>query len=129
MAKQPHDKILGPSMKKRKPRKCRICKKRPVWIGGDVKNPGPVCKRCYHKNVWPERMSRRKQKGAGPISVPSDEFDVLFDDYELMIEDHGVPLDADGMPLAWSSNADYYWACIVVDEDDEMLLPWMWVDE
>jgi hypothetical protein len=35
----------------RKPRKCRICKKRPVWTGGDVKNPGPVCKQCYHKAV------------------------------------------------------------------------------
>jgi hypothetical protein len=50
--------------KKRKQRRCRICKKRPVWIGGDVKNPGNVCKRCYHAHVWPER------KGAAP-PVPS----------------------------------------------------------
>ena len=51
--------------KKRKPRLCRICKKRPVWIGGDVKDPGPVCKRCYHAHVWPERQRRRGQQGLG----------------------------------------------------------------
>ena len=44
--------------KKRKQRLCHICKKRPIWIGGDVKNPGPVCKRCYHERVWPERLKR-----------------------------------------------------------------------
>jgi hypothetical protein len=38
--------------RRRKLRKCRICKKSPVWRGGDVKNPGPYCKRCYHKHVW-----------------------------------------------------------------------------
>ena len=51
--------------KKRKERLCRICKKRPVWIGGDVKNPGRVCKKCYHAHVWPERMVRRGQKVQG----------------------------------------------------------------
>ena len=51
--------------KKRKQRLCRICKKRPVWIGGDVKNPGRVCKKCYHAHVWPERMARRGQKVQG----------------------------------------------------------------
>jgi hypothetical protein len=29
------------------------------WRGGDVKNPGPVCKKCYHKKVWPDRMAMR----------------------------------------------------------------------
>ena len=43
--------------KKPKPRLCRICKKRPVWVGGDVKNPGSVCKQCYHKHVWPTRKT------------------------------------------------------------------------
>jgi hypothetical protein len=43
------------SMGRRKIRKCRICKKSPVWRGGDVKNPGPYCKRCYHKHVWSDR--------------------------------------------------------------------------
>ena len=49
--------------KKRKPRKCRICKKRPVWTRGDVKAPGPFCKRCYHKHVWSNRpaVARRRQ--------------------------------------------------------------------
>ena len=41
--------------KRRKVRKCRICKKSPVWRGGDVKNPGPYCKKCYHKHVWKYR--------------------------------------------------------------------------
>jgi hypothetical protein len=41
-------------------RKCRICKKSLVWKGGDVKNPGPFCKKCYHKKVWPQRMASRK---------------------------------------------------------------------
>jgi hypothetical protein len=44
-------------MPQKKPRKCRICKKRPVWRGGDVKDPGLVCKQCYHKHVWPERRA------------------------------------------------------------------------
>ena len=48
--------------KKRKQRLCHICKKRPIWIGGDVKNPGPVCKRCYHERVWPERLKRGGQE-------------------------------------------------------------------
>ena len=51
--------------KKCKQRRCRICKKRPVWIGGDVKNPGNVCKRCYHAHVWPEHKNRR---AAGPTA-------------------------------------------------------------
>ena len=42
-----------------KPRLCRICKKRPPW---QYKNcPPGICKRCYHKHVWPERPSARKQ--------------------------------------------------------------------
>ena len=55
--------------KKRKQRLCHICKKRPIWIGGDVKNPGPVCKRCYHERVWPDRLKRggqAKQGSAAP---------------------------------------------------------------
>jgi hypothetical protein len=41
--------------RRRKLRKCCICKKSPVWRGGDVKNPGPYCKKCYHKHVWTGR--------------------------------------------------------------------------
>jgi hypothetical protein len=40
---------------RRKVRKCRICKKSPVWRGGDVKNPGPYCKKCLQKHVWTGR--------------------------------------------------------------------------
>lgn len=40
--------------RRQKQRLCRICKKRPVWRGGDAQNPGPHCKRCYHKHIWPE---------------------------------------------------------------------------
>ena len=59
----------------RKPRKCRICKKRPVWKGGDVKNPGPFCKKCYHQKVWPDRMASRR--------FPPDEMDELDELDEL----------------------------------------------
>jgi hypothetical protein len=39
---------------------CRICKKRPPWR---YKNcPPGICKRCYHKHVWPDRPSARKQR-------------------------------------------------------------------
>jgi len=44
---------------KRKQRTCRICKKRPPW---KYKNcPPDVCKRCYHRHVWPERPWARKR--------------------------------------------------------------------
>jgi hypothetical protein len=45
--------------KKRRPRRCRICKKSPVWRGGDVKDPGPFCKRCYHKHISRGRKNGR----------------------------------------------------------------------
>ena len=48
-------------MSRRKQQLCRIRKKNPVWRGGDVKEPGPYCKRCFHKHVWPNRPSRRKK--------------------------------------------------------------------
>jgi hypothetical protein len=54
-------------MKKKKQRRCRICKKRPVWTRGDVKDPGPVCKCCYHKHVWPDRKVPRGRRR--PIRV------------------------------------------------------------
>ena len=73
--------------KKRKQRRCRICRKRPVWKGGDVKNPEGTCKRCYHSHVWPERQSRRSQGVRGSDSpdhtfelVSEEEFGTLFDE-------------------------------------------------
>lgn len=59
--------------KKRKQRLCHICKKRPIWIGGDVKNPGPVCKRCYHERVWPERLKRGGQAKQGSAAAEPTE--------------------------------------------------------
>ena len=58
--------------KKHKQRRCRICKKRPVWIGGDVKNSQGTCKKCYHAHVWPERQRRRRQKVPASDSSKSD---------------------------------------------------------
>ncbi|HTU92504.1 MAG TPA: hypothetical protein VMF69_20655 [Gemmataceae bacterium] len=49
-------------MSRRKQQLCRICKKKPVWRGGDVTEPGPYCKRCYHKRIWPNRPSLRKKE-------------------------------------------------------------------
>jgi hypothetical protein len=63
---------------KKKQRRCRICKKSPIWTRGDVKNPGPVCKRCYHKHVWPERKAA-EQAAAPPID-PVDEFTSWWSD-------------------------------------------------
>jgi hypothetical protein len=47
-------------MAKKKQRRCRICKTSPVWRGGDVKDPGPFCKKCYHKRVWPQRRASKR---------------------------------------------------------------------
>jgi hypothetical protein len=63
-------------MGRRKVHKCRICKKRPVWRGGDVKNPGPFCKHCYHKHVWAAggRSGRKAapEEISGPVGgIPS----------------------------------------------------------
>lgn len=42
---------------RQKQRLCRICRKRPPW---KYKNcPPDVCKRCYHKYIWPERPTAR----------------------------------------------------------------------
>ena len=61
-------------MGRRKQRKCRICKKRPVWRGGDVANPGPFCKKCYHKRIWPEREAARRKKLEPLAGVSQDDF-------------------------------------------------------
>ncbi len=40
---------------------CRLCRKRPPWR---YKNcPPGICKRCYHKYVWPERPEARRRLG------------------------------------------------------------------
>lgn len=40
--------------------RCRFCKKRPPWK--DKNCPPGVCKRCYHKHVWPDRPAARKAR-------------------------------------------------------------------
>ena len=64
----------------RKIRKCRICKKRPVWTRGDVKDPGPFCKRCYHKHVSPGRAARSKGMGKMPRGTGDDMDALLLDE-------------------------------------------------
>jgi hypothetical protein len=56
-------------MARKRQKLCRACKKRPVWRGGDVKDPGPYCKRCYHKQVWPVKRAPG-QKTAEPTPGP-----------------------------------------------------------
>src|ERR1041384_7581657 len=56
-------------MARKRQKFCRSCKKRPVWRGGDVKDPGPYCKRCYHKHGWSANRSPG-QKTAEPPPDP-----------------------------------------------------------
>lgn len=46
-----------------KQRRCRICKKRPPWK--DKNCPPGICKRCYHRHIWPDRPAVRKPRRAG----------------------------------------------------------------
>jgi hypothetical protein len=50
-------------MARKKQKFCRSCKKRPVWRGGDVKDPGPFCKRCYHKKARSSRAAPAARAG------------------------------------------------------------------
>jgi hypothetical protein len=59
-------------MGRKRIRKCRICKKSPVWRGGDVKNPGPYCKRCYHKHVWSGGSGSRRRPTSDRIPDTTD---------------------------------------------------------
>ncbi|MFI5456463.1 MAG: hypothetical protein ACHRXM_13520 [Isosphaerales bacterium] len=81
----------------RKPRKCRICRKRPVWRGGDVKNPGPVCKQCYHKKVWPDLMAGQKKRQAQ--------------------RENGTPIEQP-IPDHLMMDPNYYYWHFVRDDDD-----------
>lgn len=58
-----------------KQRVCRICKKRPPW---QYKNcPPGLCKRCYHRHVWPDRpeVRRLRQEQASADQPDELEFD------------------------------------------------------
>jgi hypothetical protein len=69
-------------MGRRRIRKCRICKKNPVWRGGDVKNPGPYCKRCYHKHVW--SGSTEARKAASQMAIVHDLDEMLGTPHALI---------------------------------------------
>jgi hypothetical protein len=59
-------------MARKKQKLCRACKKRPVWRGGDVKDPGPYCKKCYHKHVWPANRSPGQKTAETPADPDYD---------------------------------------------------------
>lgn len=58
-----------------KQRLCRICKKRTPW---HYKNcPPGICKRCYHKHVWPERPAARTERDV----IATEPEELVFDGY------------------------------------------------
>ena len=59
---------------KRKQRRCRICKKRPPWQHKNY--PPGICKRCYHRHVWRERLAAGARKL--DISAPYT-YDEMFE--------------------------------------------------
>lgn len=96
-------------MARKRQRKCRACKKRPVWRGGDVKNPGPFCKRCYHKREWPARRSRGQQPIDNDLPGPDYEHCPEYEhcpDYEHCPE-CGVPADVCGGGSCVSCGFDF----------------------
>lgn len=55
---------------KSKPRLCRICKQRPPWR---YKNGLPgICKRCYHKHIWPDLLAAQRGRGEREEPLPDD---------------------------------------------------------
>lgn len=62
-------------MQRTKQRLCRICKKRTPWQYRNC--PPGVCKRCYHKNVWPERPAARKESQV----IAGEPEELIFDGY------------------------------------------------
>lgn len=104
-------------MARRRQRKCRACKKRPVWRGGDVKNPGPFCKRCYHKRELPARWHRIPQTIDVGLPGPDVDFDDALPEYNSPDYDHcpdcGAPADVCGGGICVHCNFDFtnalYW--------------------
>ena len=131
--------------KRRKLRKCRICKKSPVWRGGDVKNPGPYCKKCYHKHVWINRPGAREEESLADAYVdylsgilpeaPYDFDERLFESPEFFVETLPEP-----PRYRYPDEADWAWICHMYrdkfdnrPEWDEPLEPhpdeadWAWI--
>ena len=59
----------------KKVRKCRVCKRRPVWIGGDLKIPAPVDNDVV--DVYPEVNIPMMEVPEEVEIVPYDIFDGL----------------------------------------------------
>lgn len=69
----------------RKLKKCRICRKRPIWQYRN--SPGDVCKRCYHRHVWEGRASARK---GGHSANETEDIDSLV---EALSDAYGISRD------------------------------------
>jgi hypothetical protein len=80
----------------------RICKKRPPW---KYKNcPPGVCKRCYHKHVWPERPGARggREHPAGePEAPPPGTQPMVYDGYYGRF----VPIEAASFDVSTTPDA------------------------
>jgi hypothetical protein len=72
---------------------CRICKKRPPWRGKNC--PPGVCKRCYHKHVWPDVRAAR---GEAP---PTEAQPMVYDGYYGRF----VPVEAASFDVATTPEA------------------------
>ena len=84
-----------------KQRLCRICKKRPPWR---YKNRPPgVCRRCYHKHVWPERPGALagREPGAEESEGPSETRLMVYDGYYGRF----VPVEAASFDVATTPDA------------------------
>jgi hypothetical protein len=58
-------------------RRCRICHKRPPWR---YKNcPPGVCKRCYHRKIWPDRPAARAETKASAALHQDHDDDTWID--------------------------------------------------
>jgi hypothetical protein len=52
-------------MKPKRQHRCTICQKRPRWRDH-------ACKRCWHKHVWPDRPTARRERRATGHAAGTD---------------------------------------------------------
>ncbi len=70
---------------KRKQRRCRICRERPPW---KYKNcPPDVCKRCYHKHIWPDLLAAQRSQTGGDLPPLDNPFGAPRSLVALPLED------------------------------------------
>jgi hypothetical protein len=78
-----------------------------------------VCKRCYHKEIWPERPAarreRRAEKELSDQALFGDGDEIFFADLdgldcELLDEDDDEFIDDEAMMRAWgNARRDWEW--------------------